>query len=458
LPLFAALFFVGWCYVSWDGGFDWDDADPEILNQAWRLAQGNEIYRGIDSPPFAFAAYTPLYYGLVGLLLKLTGLSFLPARAVSMLSALAIARAMMLLGRRWHSGRAAGFGAACVLFVIPAFLYNATRSHPQMLAVALSVWSLFFLLRKDRTFDVILSALLAMLAFHTKQTQVALPLAGVIYLALRDRRRLIPYLAALAVTGVLPLLWLQKLTDGYFLYDTVQLARIAYSVLQIVPVFLHHGGPLLVFMIAAAHLSGQRFRAGRWDVLDCYFAVLFLTTLVSLGRLGAHGQYLLELLVVTVIFLLRSFRGLPVRGRELWISVQILFLLIYTPLFIAVEEGPRNVAASRAAQKIYPLISTGAGPILSQQGSFPLFARGEIHIQLFHFTALHRAGLWDQRLLLGEIERRAFSWIITEFALEESVLSDDDRERFTPEMVEALRQNYSRRAAIYPYYLYRPRE
>ena len=115
------------------------------------------------------------------------------------------------------------------------------------------------------------------------------------------------------------------------------------------------------------------------------------------------------------------------------------------------------MACSRAAAKIYPLLREGSGPILSQQGSFALFARGEIYIQLFHFTALSRAGVWDQAMLLKEIDAHAFSWVITEFPIEDPVWTADDLERFTPEMAEALRRNYRREQAFYPYYLYRPR-
>ena len=94
VPAVAVFLFLSWCYVSLRSNFAWDDADPEILNQAWRLAQGESIYRGINVAPFTFAAYPPLYYALVAVLLKLTGLSFLPAKLLYFLSALAIGCAM----------------------------------------------------------------------------------------------------------------------------------------------------------------------------------------------------------------------------------------------------------------------------------------------------------------------------------------------------------------------------
>jgi uncharacterized membrane protein YhaH (DUF805 family) len=457
VPAGAVLFFLAWCYVSVRPDFSWDDAEPEILNQAWRLAQGEALYRGIQTPPFVFAAYTPIYYALVGLLLKFTGLSFLPAKLVSFLSALSIGSALALLSRRWHGRTWEGLWSAFFLFLIPAFLYNAARSHAQMMAVALSLWSLVFFLRQRRLETVVISPILAVLAFYTKQTQVALPVAMAVYLLFRNRRWLLPYLATAVIAGTVPLLWLQETTGGYFLYDTVQLAKLAYDARQIVPVFLHHAGPLFLFMAAAALAFLQRIRGRRWEPIDFYFVSAMLLTLVSLGRLGAHGQYVLELLVVTMAYLLRTFGSLPLRRKDLLVSLQILFLFIYTPFFIFVEEGLRDMACNRAAAKIYPLLRQGSGPILSQQGSFALFARGEIHIQLFHFTALFRAGVWDQKVLLNEIGEHTFSWVITEFPIEDPVWTADDRERFTPEMAEALRRNYRRDRAFYPYYLYRPR-
>jgi hypothetical protein len=457
LPAVALVCFLAWCYVSVRSNFSWDDADPEILNQSWRLAKGESIYRGIDAPPFAFAAYPPLYYALAALLLKFTGLSFIPARLLSFLAALAIGWALVRLNRQWNKNGQGGIWTACFLFLIPAFLYNSTRAHVQMMAVALSIWSLVFFLRDRWEEKFLISPVLAVLAFYTKQTQVALPLAIMIYLAFRDRRRLLPYAATLAAAGLIPFLWLQKITDGYFLFDTVRLADLSYSVLRIPQIFIHHAGPLLPFLCLALAASWKRFRNGIWEPLDCYLASVLGITLLSLGRLGAHGQYVLELLIVALLYLLRT-TGLPaIKGRDVLVSIQILLLFLYTPLFIFLEEGQFDIPANKAATRIYSLLEGHPGPILSQQGSFVLFSRGEIFIQLFHFIGLSRAGIWDQNLLLREINRHTFSVVITEFPIERQALSGNARERFTPEMLAALCRSYQRMEAIYPYYLYLPR-
>lgn len=457
VPAAALIFLLAWCFVSVRSDFSWDDAEPEILNQAWRFANGESLYHGIEAPPFAFAVYPPLYYVLAGFLLKLTGLSYLPAKLLSFLSALLIGWAMVRLNLEWNKNARGGIWAFFFLFLIPAFLYNVTRCNVQMMAVALSVWSLVFFMRNRWKETVILSPFLAILACYTKQSSIALPMAMLLYLALRNRRWLIPYAATLAAAGLIPFLWLQKTTDAYFFLNTVQLARLSYDIFQIPLIFMHHAGPVLVFIGLAVFILSRRLKNGAWEPLDYYFACTLVTTLVALGRIGAHGQYVLELLVVTMLFLLRNTSLPAIRGRDVLVSVQILLLLIYTPIFIVLEEGIWDISAIRAADKIYPLLNSTSGPILSQQGSFSLFSRGEIYIQLFHFTALSRAGFWDQDLLLERINQRTFPLVITEFPLELPISSDNERERFTPEMLEALRQNYRSLEAHYPYHVCIPR-
>ncbi len=456
VPFVAIVCFLAWCFVSFRSNFTWDDAEPEILNQAWRLANGGSIYRGVESPPYAFAAYTPLYFAVTALLLKFTGLSYIPAKLISFLAALSIGWAMVRLSREWNKSGRDGLWAASFLFLIPAFLYNSARCHVQMMAVAFSIWSLYFFLRNRWKATLIISPLFAVLAFYTKQTQVALPLAMALYLAIRNRRWFLPYASIGLVLGLIPFLWLQKISGGLFFFDTVSLARLEYDWWTIPQIFMHHAGPILIFIGIAGSLLWQRFKDGTWDAIDCYLGCLFFITLISLGRLGAHGQYVVELLVITLLYLLKT-AGLPaIPRRDALVSAQILLLFLYAPAFIFLEEGLWDISANRASSKIYSLIRERSGPVLSQQNSFSLFSRGEIYVQLFHFSGLSRAGMWDQRPLLNEIDKRGFCCVITEFPIETSPLSDSDNERFTPEIISAVRRNYKLLESVYPYYFYVP--
>lgn len=454
VPVVAVACLLAWCYVAVRPTHAWDDAEPEILNQAWRLSRGLSIYRSIEAPPYLHTAYPPLYFALVAGALKMTGLSYIPAKLVSLISVLAIGCAMTRLGRLWRRDGKFAWWLVSLLVLVPAFLYNSTRAHVQMLAVALSLISFVLFLRKGRI-ALIASAVAAVLAVYTKQTQIALPVAMLFCLALSDLRRLVVYLGALLLSGVPPLLWLQWQTSGQFLENTIFLNRLSHSVADVPLVLLHWAGPLVLIICIASHEVWSRARKHHLEELDFYFIVVAIATLVTSGRLGAHSQYVVELCVVAVLFVLRN-DELRV-GSSGMLAAQALLLVVYAPIFALVEEGRFGMASNRAAPEVERLLSSVPGPVLSQQSSFSLFSRGEIPIQLFHFTALAREGLWDMGRLEDEVERRSFAWVVTEFPIESATMTSDDLERFTTEVVDALRANYVRAEVIAPYFVYRRR-
>jgi hypothetical protein len=429
VPIVAGICFLAWCFVALRADFAWDDAEPEILDQAWHLARGQSIYHGIETPPFAFSIYPPVYTGLVALPMKFFGLSFFPAKLLSLIAGLSIGFAFMQLRREWS--KTGTLWVACLLFLIPAFVYNLLRSHVQMLAVAFSIWSLVFFLRNRKIETLLVSPLLAVLALYTKQTEIALPLAMMAYLAFKNRRWLLAYISVFVVGALIPFLILQTVTQGKFWLDAITLAGLEYRAPMIPLIFLHHAGPILIFLVIACATFRERVKSRSLEPVDCYFGFALVVALVSLGRVGAHSQYVLELIVVTLIYLLQvtDFPAFQ-RGKAL-VSIQVLFLLLYAPFFVFFEEGKWDMAANRAAGAVYASMQGHPGPILSQQGSFALFGHGEIYIQLFHFTGMTRAGKWNQAHIVNAIRNQTFAYVITQFR-RQSVSITGSKRRFIP--------------------------
>lgn len=450
IPIAAAICFACWWVVSVNPTHAADDAEPEILNQAWRLAQGESIYRTIDEPPYVHTAYPPVYFAIVAALLKFTGLNYLPAKLVSFLAALSIGGAFGALNRRWQGSARRGVWMFFLLLLLPAVFFNAVRAHAQMLAVALSLWSFVFFMRRDRV-STITGALLAALAVYTKQTQIVLPLAMIGYLVFRDRARLWTYAAPFAAAVLIPYIVLQQMTGGWFRRHTVELNVLSYDVPDIPLVLLHHAGPLVFVIALAVAGTGRRIRERRPEEIDFYFIAVAAATVVACGRLGAHAQYVVELCVVSAAVLLRR-ESTP----KVALIRQAALLMIYAPFFVFFEEGRFVRASLGAASEVRKMIDSAPGPVLAQQAGFALFARGGIHIQLFHFTALARAGMWNGDKLRREIQQRRFAWVVTEFPIEEGQPDADDLERFTPEVIDELKRGYRRAGAAGPYFIYRP--
>jgi uncharacterized membrane protein YhaH (DUF805 family) len=455
VPCFAILVVACWIPLLLPPHHSFDDAEPEILNGAYRLARGLPLYHGLEGPPWVITPYPPLYTGLVALAVRLTSLSFLPGRLISLLSTLCLAWAFVVLARRWGGKARDGLFAFALVLLIPAGVHNAFRPHPQMFAVALSVAA--FVTFGEPSLPWVVSPVLAVLACYAKQTQIALPLATGFFLLTRDRPRLARYALSVVILGLVPFLVLEGATDGAFFESIGPLAVLPYSLLQVFTMGIQLLGFLLPFHCLAFVRLRDRVRRGELELLDVYLVAVVLVTIPTLGRAGAYTQYVLELVVVEVLYLLRTGGFAFPAGWERFGVVQLLALFLYGPAFVLVQEGSFDRASNKAAPEVRALLETVPGPILTQQGSFSLFTRGEIHIQLFHFVGLARLGRWDEGLILGEVRSRALAWVVTESPLEGPLDTNPDRERFTPELWEALGANYERRALIGPYYVYAPR-
>lgn len=454
LPFFTIFCFFGWAYVTVRSNFAWEDADPEILNLAWNMAKGEALYRNITELPYIFNNHTPIYYWLTSLFLKMFGLSYLPSRFISILSAISIIPAFAYLSKEWRGNTRAGIWTACFLLLIPSFLYNVTRTHPQMLCTAFTIWALVFFVRKQFVYSVILSAIFAVLAIYTKQSAIALPIAIGLYLLIHNWKRFIAYSTTILAAGLIPVYFLQKGTNGQFLKNIVGLNFPTYFPGDIAPVMIHHAGPIFLLIGLAMKLCYDRLKAKKWEFVDYYLIVVTLVTLAFCGRIGAHTQYVMEFCSVIFIYLLRVVGFPSLAGRTRLLQYQMLFLMIYAPLYVFVEEGRFGMAANNAAGEVYKILDTKKGDIISQQQSFALFKANRLYVMLGIFGNLARLGSWDQSKLIQNVDQGKVTWVITHFPIDAQTNHPDDIERFTPQLLDAIRKNFKQVAVVKPYYVY----
>jgi hypothetical protein len=99
-----------------------------------------------------------------------------------------------------------------------------------------------------------------------------------------------------------------------------------------------------------------------------------------------------------------------------------------------------RLAQQQDAERLDRLVRETTGVVLADEDMGLLARAGRpIYFQPFEMTQLARAGRWDQRPLLDEIERQAFAVILI-FTIPEMPLH---RERWTDEMLEAIGRRYA---------------
>ncbi len=98
-----------------------------------------------------------------------------------------------------------------------------------------------------------------------------------------------------------------------------------------------------------------------------------------------------------------------------------------------------------------------SGPVISEDMNFTLSIDKEIWIQTFEFAQLHRQGLWNFEPLNKAISAKEFGALILMFELDEDISAKASVQRFLPETLRLMGENYKPWRKWGPYRVYVPR-
>ena len=176
----------------------------------------------------------------------------------------------------------------------------------------------------------------------------------------------------------------------------------------------------------------------------------------AIGKVGSNVNYLIEL---------GAGVGLSLGALVAWLRPHraihaVVAVLLAADLALVVLASPyRTVTHVRLkqrdeARRLLDVVHRAPGVVLADEemGLLPLDGR-PIVIQPFEMTQLSRAGRWDQRPFLGELERQAFAAILI-YRVPGLGL---ERQRWTDEMLRVIDRRYLFDQRIGLTEIYRPR-
>ncbi len=197
--------------------YDLEWMEGGMLTHALRVARGQGIY-GPPSVDFIPFLYTPLYPWLVAKLGGVSGIGYGLGRAISVVSLVGTLLLAYVFARRAGGSRAMallGPAIAAAAFVPTGAWYDLARPDTLFLfLVTAGVLSGFW--GRRRPAILVLSALLLVLAFFTKQTASPFMIGLGLVLLLVSFRGALLYGATLAVVGLPALYLANRGTDGWF--------------------------------------------------------------------------------------------------------------------------------------------------------------------------------------------------------------------------------------------------
>jgi hypothetical protein len=439
-----------------------DYGESPLVDQAMRLASGKNIYRSdLSSPPYTISNYPPLYPLSMVPFVKLFGPNFWAGRIISLLSTVA---ASIFLGRivyTYSDDRLAAVVTGLLLLATPYVVHWSAFARVDMLALALSTAALYVVTRWPTTWrGLVVSALLLVAAIYTRQSYgLAAPMAAFVWLLLQDWRQALKLAGLVGGTGLILFLVLNLVTQGGLFFNIVTANINEFDIEILKRSWRDLQGTMHILLVmggVSLFLAPRRIKT--WSLLIPYLIGSCLSA-ATIGKVGSNVNYLLELcaaLTLAAGTLLAWSRERP------WLRIFLFLLLtlqvgqlLQATLEFPIESLKWAVSPRKEYKDLEWIVETADGPVLADEFMGMLTLQNQsLYMQPFEVTQLANEGMWDQSGLLKSIRNREFPIILIHHFLGYPVY----KERWTPEMLSAIMENYEATEWLALSVVFRPRD
>lgn len=488
LSLRACVQFLQWTELAVGFPYAIDYSEGTILAQAALLDSGGPHYDALATPPYRASVYPPVYLWTAWGVGRAWGSLLAGGRLLSALSTLAAAAAASVLVWRLTTDSSAGISrslhaGACVaagLSVLgsePIF-YWGMLYRPDAMGWALSLAAVVvypILAARGRWVWLLLPLLL--LALYTKHSMIAAPLAIGLAWCLRSWKEGLCFCAALGTSGLALIGLGEWLTGGVFFENIITGNRNAFFVERIFSMWsetLVSERWFALLGLAGALHQGRLYASAPRDarshvrlVALLYFALAWLAS-ASVGKVGSNPNYFIEALAISIALggTLAADGLLACARKEAgWRTVAgvcAALLLAWSlgrgdhSLWIASATRYKDSQERVHGPMMMKAIRETEGPVICEDCTYLVLAGRPLEFEPFIMTQLSLQGAWDQRPFLEELKSGKYALIALNFELDQD--PGFYRERFTEEMLEAMKNAYAFERRIGAFFLYRPRQ
>lgn len=403
--------------------FELEWMEGAIVDQCRRVLDSRGIYvrPSVEFVPFI---YTPLYYYVSALFMKLLGTGFAAARLVSFLSSLGSMLFLYLIVRR----ETRKFIPALLAASFFAAAYKFTGAWYDLawvdsMYVCLLMASVYVVARYDDARGPLWSAVLLWIAYFTKQTTfIMVGVIGAWYL-FENRKYFLYFLSLFTVLTAAIMILMYYLTNGWFIYYTLLLPR-SHRLLHDVffsfwSEYIFDSFPIFILILAAYLIfRGNINSADPILKIRLYFASfigLLLSSYFQAVHSGAYHNSMIPAaagiaLIMGIMY--SQLREVIGKDRPRWeillmIAVILQFaVLIYLPSRLVPDEADRQTG-----REFLELLGSIKGEVYTiDNGFYPAMVGKK--------TYAHRMAIYDV-IRASEIE---FNGIRTSEALKNEII------------------------------------
>lgn len=460
--LIAALLGLAASVASLQLPYQLDYGEGPLLNHAYRLAQGVQIYtRGLRDYPYLVVNYPPVYIYVYSCLGRMFGWSLGVGRAISLGASLAVALSLGAIVYALCRDRVATGVAALAFLGHPYVVEWSGYARVDLLALALASAGLAVAVWHPRKpWSPYASAMLMVMAAFTRQSYLlAFPLGALVQFYVHDRRQAAAFGVTLGVTVGLLAIALNQATGGGALIHLV-LANINHMSWSLLCSGLFRLAVISVPALALALVVARSILRERARMMFPLIALLLGAGLSSLtvAKVGSSINYFLEIVAATALLCAVSAAR---RGRR-WPTLLLMAGLTAQACVYAYGNwtmvSAHSVLRARAPlfQALYDLVRQEPGAILADDHMAALVQGGhEVLLQPLEFGLLASGGLWDEGRVVADLKAGRFALVIIRD--QGNLRGTRPAERWTAAMLDALDHGYAVRQRFADVSVYVPR-
>lgn len=426
---------LAWTFLVFSSPWNPDYTAGELYDHYLAWNENASLYLPLDHEPFRVLNYPPLYFYAVKFLAQILPLSPLETgRILSLLSGLFSFAILYQWSRKLELSKAQGLGLLALSATSFPLLYPLPQFHLQWLAVCLS-FSGLYLIHFEKTLPLLLGALLLSLGCFTKQTQVITVFIAFSWLLTRSLPKSFYFF-----------IFFGGVSWGLFKYFEVQFGPEmlkhlltytvgSFSIKQLIRQFFFHVLPWTGFVIFA-FWKAFTSPAKKKDILWFYFLGQSIW-LLSSAREGASYQYFMEWSLATLLWIAPTlYKASPFPLIRL-LKIQYILGILGMTLLLG-YHGLQLFKTNQALSDICNTLQKTSKYILTDDPGLVRACGQNPGLQPFIFRNLAQKGLWNEKILESRIQNRDYDYALFPFDIQSTFKT----ERWSPEILTALRENY----------------
>lgn len=431
------------------------------------IANGHNVYHGVNVEPYVTMVYTPVYYLVSALGIKIFGSYLVIGRLVSFIAT--ILSCVLISGIVWKvtGKKIAGIVSGILPLTIGFFGYWSVMFRVDALALFFTLIGLFIVVCNLDNKKILWSVPFFLLAIFTKQSYIIAPVSVIIFLFFKDRgmclrESILLFIGGISLVGICTLVFGNSFIQQTFLVGSQPHNwHLGWNLIKLV---LYSLPAILAFSLSYLIC---KLRDRKLDLFSIYFILSACMCILLITKEGAWLNYAMEFVVASSILVgLLLGRLINKNTPKLFVEILLIAVLIILPLSPLGSwynyKLPKDISVSY--DKIQPILENSSNPVICEDATLAMRSGKSLvwEPSVFVLGGYYRT-TWNQTPFVTQIKDKKFSAIVLNYNLSTWWLPQDSLpypkpyERLTEEMATAIRDNYYLEYNSKTYWLYLPK-